>query len=219
MDRRQFAPEARVIGSGGEAIGSLVIVDGASQPPSIVVLLESDGRQVRIPVSQIDETRSTDEQIVVTISGEELLRSEAATWNQAETSQARQDAERLTIPLAGEELVASTREVEKGKVIVRKRVETTPYQESVSVDHDEVDVDRVTVNQDINEVPAVRHEGATMIVPVVEEVLVVEKRLRLVEEVRITKRRVTGEETVHEELRREVVDIDTEGTPTTGIDR
>ena len=156
---------------------------------------------------------------MVTISGEELLRSEAATWNQVETSQARQDAERLTIPLAGEELVASTREVEKGKVIVRKRVETNPYQESVSVDHDEVDVERVAVNQDINEVPAVRHEGATMIVPVVEEVLVVEKRLRLVEEVRITKRRVTGEETVHEELRREVVDIDTEGTPTTDIDR
>lgn len=219
MDRRQFAPEARVIGSGGEAIGSLVTVDDASQPPSIVVLLESDGRQVRIPVSQIDETRSTDEQIVTTISGEELLRSEAATWNQAETSQARQSAERLTIPLAGEELVASTREVEKGKVIIRKRIETIPHQESVSVDHDEVDVERVTVNQDIAEVPSVRHEGATMIVPVVEEVLVVEKRLRLIEEVRITKRRVTGEETVHEELRREVVDIDTEGVPTTDIDR
>lgn len=33
-----------------------------------------------------------------------------------------------------------------------------------------------------------RQEGATTIVPVVEEVVVVEKRLKLVEELRITKR-------------------------------
>lgn len=54
---------------------------------------------------------------------------------------------------------------------------------------EDVDVQRVAINQVVESVPDTRIEGDTTIIPVVEEILVVEKRLVLREEVRITKRR------------------------------
>jgi stress response protein YsnF len=39
--------------------------------------------------------------------------------------------------------------------------------------------------------PSVRHEGETIIVPIVEEVIHTERRLMLKEEVRITRRKIT----------------------------
>jgi uncharacterized protein (TIGR02271 family) len=52
---------------------------------------------------------------------------------------------------------------------------------------EEVNVERIPINQYVATPPAVRYEGDTMIMPILQEVLVVEKRLLLVEEVRITK--------------------------------
>jgi len=54
----------------------------------------------------------------------------------------------------------------------------------------------------------VRHEGDTMIVPVLEEVLVVEKRLVLKEELRVTRRRVETREPQTVTLRREDVVVE-----------
>jgi len=54
---------------------------------------------------------------------------------------------------------------------------------------DEVAVERVPINQIVDQVPDTRQEGDVLIVPVVEEVLVVQKRLLLKEEVRIQRRR------------------------------
>jgi uncharacterized protein (TIGR02271 family) len=53
---------------------------------------------------------------------------------------------------------------------------------------EEVEVERVAINRIVDGPLPVRYEGDTMIVPLLEEVLVVEKRLVLKEELRITKR-------------------------------
>lgn len=50
-----------------------------------------------------------------------------------------------------------------------------------------VEVERVPINRIVAEAPPSRQEGDTLIIPVLEEVLVVEKRLMLKEEVRITR--------------------------------
>jgi hypothetical protein len=47
----------------------------------------------------------------------------------------------------------------------------------------------VQIDRIVAEPPVQRQEGDTLILPVVEEVLVVEKRLMLREEIRITRRR------------------------------
>jgi stress response protein YsnF len=67
------------------------------------------------------------------------------------------------------------------------------------------------------EAPATRYEGDTLVVPVLEEVLVVERRVRIKEELRITRRQ--REEHCHDTVvvRSEHVSIerfdDTERTP------
>jgi stress response protein YsnF len=55
--------------------------------------------------------------------------------------------------------------------------------------HEEVEVQHVPVDRIVapGEAPATRYEGETLVVPVIEEVLVVERRLRVKEELRITK--------------------------------
>lgn len=63
---------------------------------------------------------------------------------------------------------------------------------------DEVVVERVPIGREVTAAPDVRREGDLLIVPVVEEVLVVEKRLVLKEELHVRKvsRRVHVEEPV-----------------------
>lgn len=54
---------------------------------------------------------------------------------------------------------------------------------------EEADVRRVPVNRIVSEAPQTRQEGEVTIVPIVEEVLVVEKRLLLKEEIHIVRKR------------------------------
>ncbi|CAN5914772.1 hypothetical protein BH24BAC1_BH24BAC1_28920 [soil metagenome] len=95
--------------------------------------------------------------------------------------------EQRVIPIIEEQVRIEKRVTETGSVNISKRV----HQEEVTVDEpiveEQVEVERVPVNQYVESAPpAVRYEGDTMIVPVLREV--VEKRLILVEEIRITKR-------------------------------
>lgn len=94
------------------------------------------------------------------------------------------------IPVLEEELEVGTRRVETGGGV---RVDKTVEEREASIDEpltkEEVEVERVAVDRAVDGPVAVRYEGDTMIVPVLEEVLVVEKRLVLKEEIRITRRR------------------------------
>lgn len=227
MDIRDFAQEAQVVDRDGTMIGTLLTFDEASEPPSFVMMHARDGRHVRIPASQVDREASSAQRIVVDVPGDALLASSASDvpGTGAEpaaatgTALAAEEHRHLTVPLLQEDLEATTRDVEKGRVVIRKRVETVPVEQSIAVAHDEVDVERVAVGRDVAGMPEIRYEGDTMIVPVVEEVLVVEKRLRLVEELRVTKRRVTEERVVREEVRREVVDVESADAGLTAEER
>jgi uncharacterized protein (TIGR02271 family) len=54
----------------------------------------------------------------------------------------------------------------------------------------EVEVERIAIDREIDTAPEIRNDGDTMIIPIVEERLVVEKRLFLLEEVHVHRRRV-----------------------------
>jgi uncharacterized protein (TIGR02271 family) len=114
----------------------------------------------------------------------------------------------LIIPVHEEVLELHKREVDLGTVRVRKRVETVPVETTVETTGDEVIVERVPVDRPVEAPPAPWQEGDTWVIPVVEEVLVVEKRLVVREEVRVTRRRVGGPVPVRETLRREVVELE-----------
>jgi len=79
------------------------------------------------------------------------------------------------------------------------------------LEHDEVMVDRVPVNKYVEDnYPAFKQEGETTIIPVLREVY--EKRLLLVEEIRLTKRKVNEKEKQKVKLRKEVVTVDRTNT-------
>jgi stress response protein YsnF len=75
----------------------------------------------------------------------------------------------------------------------------------------EVEVTRIPVGREIDTVPEVRTEGDVTIVPVVEEVLVLTKRLVLKEEVHITRRRSSKAVEVPVTLRRQRAIVMREG--------
>ena len=94
------------------------------------------------------------------------------------------------IPVHAEALEVVRRRTVTGTLTVATR--TTTREEPVDewlVD-ESAHVERVPCNRMIDEIPAVRHEGEIVIVPVVEKVVVIQKRLLLKEEVRIGRTRV-----------------------------
>lgn len=117
--------------------------------------------------------------------------------------------EQLVVPVIAEELNVQRRMVESGKVRITKRV--TEHEEVINEPllREEVSVERVPVERLVDKLPDVRYEGDTMILPVVEEVLVVEKRLMLREEVRISRHQITvPAEPQPVTLRREEVQVE-----------
>ena len=117
------------------------------------------------------------------------------------------------IPLVEERITVGKQSVESGRI--RVRVEVDRREEKVAQDlvHDEVDIERVPKNIPLTEIPSVRLEGNTTIIPVVEEVLVVEKQLVLVEEIHLHKRSVSQTTDVPVTIRSEraVIDDDNQG--------
>lgn len=71
-----------------------------------------------------------------------------------------------------------------------------------------VEVTRVPVGREIDLVPQSRVEGDTTIIPVVEEIAVVEKRLVLVEEIRIRQITTTEEVSIPVTLRKQTAIVE-----------
>jgi len=114
--------------------------------------------------------------------------------------------DKVTIPVIEEYLRIGREVVETGRVRITKSVTQAPEAAVVPLVHEEVSVERVARNQYVDAAPAVRQEGDVTIIPVVREVLV--KRLLIVEELHITKRRVETLETQQVVLRKEEINVE-----------
>ena len=104
-------------------------------------------------------------------------------------------------------------------VRLRKRVREEEEVLDVPVQTEAIEVERVPVGRWLDAPAEVRREGDTTVHPVVEEVLVVEKRLRLVEEVRVTRRQGTRRVRERVGLRREEVVVERDAAAPGGADR
>jgi uncharacterized protein (TIGR02271 family) len=98
------------------------------------------------------------------------------------------DAE-ASIPLAQENLTVAKRSVETGRVRIRTVVDEKLVRVSEQLERDDVTIERVSVNREVTQAPEVREENGVLIVPVLEEVVVVEKRLLLKEELHVHRNR------------------------------
>jgi uncharacterized protein (TIGR02271 family) len=115
-----------------------------------------------------------------------------------------------TIPVTEDVLVVGRRTVDVGTVRVSKTTETRQAIVDEPVITEELHIERRRLDRFVSsdEPPPIRTEGDTTVIPVLEEVLVVEKRLMLREEVRITRVRRAGHSPQEVELRRERVHVE-----------
>ena len=113
----------------------------------------------------------------------------------------------MVVPVIVEELDVQTEKTTTGKVrIVKKISERT--EKIPSTFSEEVDVERVPINELVDIPPEMRVEGETTIIPVLEEVMVVEKRYRVKEEIRVTRRRKEEKGPQEVNLKREEVKVE-----------
>jgi uncharacterized protein (TIGR02271 family) len=97
--------------------------------------------------------------------------------------------EALVVPVIEEELNLERQKRETGRVRINKVVhERTELIDEPLITED-VQVRRVPVNRVVDGPVPVRYEGDVMIIPLLEEVIVTEKRLILKEELHVTKQR------------------------------
>jgi len=151
-------------------------LDGSKR--EVLVRLE-DGRQVMAPADALHRLPE----------GGYRLSLAGINLNELSSAVEKAAGQRVVVPVVSEELAVGKREVEAGRVRITKLVREEQQTVDQPVFAEEVVVERVAVNRIVDGPVELRHEGDTMIVPLLEEVLVVEKRLMLREEVRVTKRR------------------------------
>jgi uncharacterized protein (TIGR02271 family) len=95
------------------------------------------------------------------------------------------------LTLLAEQLSVEKEAVETGRVRVDKQTRTREVFIDEDLLREYAEIERTPIGKQVFEVPPVRQDGETTIIPIVEEVLYTERRLILKEEVKITRRRST----------------------------
>ena len=129
------------------------------------------------------------------------------TNRQAAKSEPQTSGEQLIIPVIEEAIAVGKKVIEAGKVRISKRISEHEELVDVPLFREEVRVERVPVNLFVEAPPPVRQEGDTMIIPVVEEQIVIQKKLLLVEELRVRKEVVEHHQPQTVNVRKEEVEI------------
>jgi len=177
------------------------VSDTALQDGGLTYLLvrTEEGRSLLVTAEAISEV--TRERVRLRLSAAELRERSGSL--SAETLLNLQRGGSLVVPLVAERLVVGKREVSLGELRIIKRVEQERSAQQVSLTHDNLQVERVAINQPVDPaaIPVSREENGVLIVPVLREVLVVQKQLLLVEEVRISRQQVTEQQTVSDVVR------------------
>jgi len=86
-----------------------------------------------------------------------------------------------------EELRVGKREILSGKVRIHTLVDAIEDVAKATLEEEHVEVTRIPIGREVESLPSTRQEGDVLVIPVVEEILVVEKRLILKEELRISR--------------------------------
>jgi uncharacterized protein (TIGR02271 family) len=197
MDDRSTIPF-----SGKDGLRGVVVSLADSGHSQAEVLLE-DGRRVLVPAGLLQRRQDGSLYLPLSLSdlGADGVAGAGGGGNAA-------DRLPLVIPLAEERLEADVRRVVTGTVRVATHVTEREEVADLPLVREEVEVERVAVGRVVDAPVPVRREGDTLVVPVMEEVLVVEKRLVLREEVRLTTRRSEAHQPQRVTLRREEATVE-----------
>jgi uncharacterized protein (TIGR02271 family) len=121
----------------------------------------------------------------------------------SDDERASDNSRETVIPLLAEEVAVGKRRIETGRVRIERITHAREQLVDEALARETVEIERVPIDRRVDAMPAVREEGDTTIIPIVEEVLVVERRLLLKEEVRIRRVRSTERHRESVTLRRQ----------------
>jgi len=143
-----------------------------------------------------------------------LTSTDAVDRSSAETDGTGADlGGEIRVPVLEEQLQFATREIDLGEVRIHKTVEEAEEARSGQLNREDVEVERIRVDRRVTEPEESRQDGDWLVIPVMEEVFVVEKHLMVTEEIRIRKRLVTEEAEVRETVRRERATVEDTRVP------
>jgi stress response protein YsnF len=134
---------------------------------------------------------------------------------EGEASEERHDI----VPLAEETVSVRRDEVVTGRVRVQTRTEAVDHLVETELSVEQVEVSRVPMDRVVDTPPSIRTEGDVTIIPVLEEVAVIETRLVLREELHIRKRTEQRTVTVPVTLRRQRAEIERDSETGTQQDK
>lgn len=113
---------------------------------------------------------------------------------------------KINIPVIEEHIVVDKKIEETGKLKISKHVTENIETINIPLLHNEHYIEHKEINMLVDDLPSIRYEGDTIIIPVIKEVLV--KRTLLVEEIRITQRTLETNEQQQIKLRKENVTVE-----------
>jgi uncharacterized protein (TIGR02271 family) len=120
--------------------------------------------------------------------------------------------EKHVIPVIQEQLHITKQVIESGTISISKKIIEENYDAELSVYHEDLVVERIAKNEYIEgDLPKIRTDGDTTIIPVIKEIII--KRIMLIEELHITKRKTDALVPVHEVLRKEEITISRSDRP------
>jgi uncharacterized protein (TIGR02271 family) len=190
----------------------MIIVREDGKEGSVLRRIKSKGKPDTLVVEFDDGTRleTTEAQLSRRKDGAALLLRPSRTVSNLPVQAVElAPGEELVVPIAAESIDVQKRQVVRGVIHVQTRVETTEQTVDEPLIHEEVNVERVPIDKEIgDQYPKVREENGVLVIPVVEEVLVVRKQLRLKEELRVIRRKKTVHEPQTFQVRRQLVEVE-----------
>lgn len=203
----EIIPLGALVRVEGSVIGSVDRGDERDDKNSFLVVSMDRMRTYRLRTDAVREVDDSTSPPVVVLS---VSLADLPSFASDELRQRRDEGwepdlhgEMLRVPLAAEQLTASRTPYVRGRVHLRKGTETVEQQMTVPVYHEELIVEHIPVDQ-------YDPQGASssdIILPVVEERVVVERKLVVKEYIRVVKTRIEEQREVVETLRREVVSV------------
>jgi len=134
--------------------------------------------------------------------------NEEFTYSENYQQDPSQKQEKVVIPIIEEKVTVGKKVVETAHVTLSKIVSDSIKSFDIPLQNEEIVIKRVPKNELVDTMPAAsRYEGEIMIIPVLKEVAVIEKRVMLVEEIHITKLKTEKTETREVAVRKEEVNI------------
>jgi uncharacterized protein (TIGR02271 family) len=188
-----------------------MVTDGTGRRGRIVAHSRSDEGDELIEVVLADEQRAVIPRAMLAEDGQSdgyRLDDEFEMFLRTGVDDAGEVEDAVRIPVIEEELTIGKRTVETGRVRASVVVNERDEMVDVPLTTERVEVERIPINQIVDEPQEPFYEGDTLVVPVVEERLVVQKQLVLTEEVRIRRVAETRDHQERITLRSQDVEIE-----------